>query len=378
MATRSSICRFDAASFRRDSVTGDLHARVNPTAAGVFLYRNKDGSIRRELRSRAEVFKADSLASLEGKPFTNDHPVEDGELVLLDESNVNRHRTGMVYGKHTRADDNLHSEAWVSVHDKAHIDKIEAGKRAVSCGYNCDEDLTPGMDPEFGEYDLAQVNIRYNHLANVDRGRAGPGAQLRTDSRFDAEEIDPEEADQAPIKTDSKPKETPRKMAKIRIDHREFEIDDAAEIAISNKLKADADALTAAEQLAKDEKARAERLDAELATTKKDLEKALKVDTAALVRERAALESKAASILGADAKFDSLSDRAIKEQVIKKAFDWAEEEKPLSQRSDEYVDTMYITASRSAVSANVGAAYGGAAPRNDASDWGSQSDLSDV
>lgn len=50
---------------------------------------------------------------------------------------------------------------------------IEAGKRELSCGYQCEYDFTPGV---FGgeAYDCVQRRIRGNHLALVKKGRMGP------------------------------------------------------------------------------------------------------------------------------------------------------------------------------------------------------------
>lgn len=363
MATRTAICRFDTASFRIDSVTGDLHAEVQPTKAGVFLYRDpKTGGIRRELRSREEVFKADSLVTLEGKPFTDGHPTTNGKRILLNAANVDQYKTGVVIGPHTVAADGLHTEARVLVTDKAHIERILAGKKAVSCGYRCDEDFTPGIDPEFGPYDMAQKNLDYNHLANEFRGRMGAGAELRMDSdegaRFDAEEIDPDEADQpeTPAKvTDStekthSTKEKPKRMATLKLDHGDFEIDNDLDIALKVKFAADKqkadDEKTRADAAEADlatEKARAERLDAELAAAKHDLEE---FNAAKAKEVRDALEASAASVLGEGAKFDGLTDRQVQEMAIEKALPWALKEKPLAERADEWIGAMYAVATR--------------------------------
>ena len=43
------------------------------TRSGVFQYSNADGSKRAEFRPEAEVFKADSMATLKGSPLTVGH-----------------------------------------------------------------------------------------------------------------------------------------------------------------------------------------------------------------------------------------------------------------------------------------------------------------
>jgi 8-oxo-dGTP pyrophosphatase MutT (NUDIX family) len=54
------------------------------------------------------------------------------------------------------------------------IDLVESGRqRELSCGYHYDPDMTPGTF-EGEEYDGVMRNIRGNHVAIVEEGRAGP------------------------------------------------------------------------------------------------------------------------------------------------------------------------------------------------------------
>ncbi len=327
--TRTANSRIDSAWTKTDE--GFLDAKVYPTKAGVFKYLNKDGSIRRELRSREEVHKADSLRTLQNKPHTNSHPPQ-----LLNSKNVKQYQTGMVHGDHVVSDDGIHTVTRVVVTDEAAIRDIESGKEQVSCGYTCDMDNTPGTDPEFGEYDAKQVNIKYNHLASEWRGRAGSGARITQDSdddhvRFDAYEID-ENNDEI------NKKEGLPKMG-IRIDGHEFEVDKALEIAYANQVKADAQALKDAQAIADQEKARADKLEGERDALKAELEAAQKIDVAELVKARASLIADASKFVK-DGKFDSLTDREIKEQVIKARMDWASTE----NKSDDYVNGLYESA----------------------------------
>jgi len=187
--TRTAISRIDGGFTKTDE--GFLDVTVFPTKVGIFNYLRSDGSIRRELRSREEVHKADSLKTLINKPHTNDHPPKN-----LNSRNVKAYKTGHVYGDHVVHDDGIHTRARLLVTDQDAIDDIEQrNKTPVSCGYTCDMDETPGIDPEFGEYDAKQLNIRYNHLSSVWKARAGDGARITQDSdddfvRFDAYEID--------------------------------------------------------------------------------------------------------------------------------------------------------------------------------------------
>jgi len=53
---------------------GFLHDSPIVGRVGVQIYRNADGTERRELRLPENVFNADSLASMRGKIITVDHP----------------------------------------------------------------------------------------------------------------------------------------------------------------------------------------------------------------------------------------------------------------------------------------------------------------
>jgi len=158
---------------------GFLRVDAQITRSGVFRYRRPDGSIRRELRLPAEVFSADAIRSFELAPLTNGHP---GEPVTS--RNSGKFGVGTVVD--VRAD-----EPWVSariqVEDAGTIEDAEDGKRELSCGYRCDLEERGGVTmgiagiPDGLRYDAIQRNIRGNHVALVETGRAGPGASLRLD-----------------------------------------------------------------------------------------------------------------------------------------------------------------------------------------------------
>ncbi len=149
------------------------------TRAGVFKYRNPDGTIRREYRPESEVFKTDSMDSFKNLVVTNGHPPK-----LLTAQTAKKHAVGMT-GSDIRRDSNYLSGR-VIVFDGAATADIDSGKHQLSCGYSVREDHTPGVHPQYGAYDLVQRDIRGNHVSIEDRGRAGAGARLRTDSLIDA------------------------------------------------------------------------------------------------------------------------------------------------------------------------------------------------
>lgn len=116
----------------------------------------------RVLREPEEVFREETLRSFEGKPFTVDHP-EDLVSPETWSEYAEGHLQNIRRGSGDQADLTL-ADILVTT-DKA-IGLILSGLREVSCGYDADyEQVSPGV--------LRQVNILGNHLALVDKGRAG-------------------------------------------------------------------------------------------------------------------------------------------------------------------------------------------------------------
>jgi hypothetical protein len=133
----------------------------------------RDGRVR-VARSAAEVFSPKSMASLNGKPVTDDHPPVD-----VDPSNWKFYTKGIVVNP--RRGDGEQRDFLIAdliVYDGSIIDDIEAGKREVSCGYNPDylQLLDDSDNPIQGRGE--QVNILYNHLALVAAGRCGPACAV--------------------------------------------------------------------------------------------------------------------------------------------------------------------------------------------------------
>lgn len=146
------------------------------TRTGVFIYRNPDGTERREYRSPAEVFKVDSMQTFVMAPVTLRHPPE-----MVTTENAAQYTVGQL-GENIRQD-GIHMIAPLVLNTASAIAAVEGGMREVSCGYACDLDETPGVSPDGERYDARQYNIRGNHLAIVDAGRAGTAA-----IKFDAAE----------------------------------------------------------------------------------------------------------------------------------------------------------------------------------------------
>lgn len=114
-------------------------------------------------RPEEEVFSPATMASFEGMPVTNDHPdSEEGvtadNISFLQKGHCQNVRRGTGKDKDLLIADLL-------ITDPQTIQEIMDGKREISCGYNY------VLDEEDGK--LTQRQIRGNHIAIVDKGRAG-------------------------------------------------------------------------------------------------------------------------------------------------------------------------------------------------------------
>ena len=147
------------------------------TRVGIFEYHNPDGTIRRELRLPEEVFAAESLASYKGKPVILTH-----EAGMIDSDNVQQEQIGTILSEGMQDGDNVRAQ--IIIHD-AH--KLDYGLRELSLGYSLDLEELPG-EWQGQPYDAIQRNIRVNHLALVEKARAGDSARLNIDGEDTQEE----------------------------------------------------------------------------------------------------------------------------------------------------------------------------------------------
>ena len=112
-------------------------------------------------RKPEQVFAAETLASFEDKPITVEHPDESVTPENYSELSVG-HTRNIRKGKFNGQDVMIGD---LVITDAQTIDDIENGIRTeLSCGYDCD--VTEGENPE-------QINIRGNHVALCEQGRAG-------------------------------------------------------------------------------------------------------------------------------------------------------------------------------------------------------------
>lgn len=314
-----SVQRFDFARFKATK-TDEGYLVDNPIVGriGIQTYLNADGTTRKEYRPAEEVFHPDALASMVGKPITDQHP-----NAKVTAANFKKLTIGTILSPGRQDGDNV--TASIIIQDADAILKAEKGGiRELSLGYSVDLDETPG-EYSGEKYDAVQKNIRVNHLALVPKGRAG-NARLNLD-RFDAVAFTED------VMSD--------KLGRVRLDSG-IEYDAAPEVVHAlDKLRAD---VTAFQTEAKTAKAEAEKLAGERDTLKARvdgfIDEFAKVKTDAMANARAEVKARAELETAADGfKVDHAgkTDREVKEAVIKSVRADAD----LTGKSDEYVQAAF-------------------------------------
>lgn len=316
--------RYDKALIQDFSETSEGFLTVNApiTRPGVFPYMRQDGQIQMEAKLPSEIFSDHTVQSAKGKPITDDHP---NEPVTLE--NYQTYAKGMTHTDAAVVDDKL--SVSMTIYDKDLIQKIKAGKRELSIGFLADVAMTGG---EYNgmHYDAVQRNVEINHVAVVDRGRAGPSVAIRGDSN-----------QEFAYQVDSADNKGGKNMAKYKFDGNEYEVDaaikahldsleaklDAAETKAANAdaLKGERDAL----------QAKYDAKETELVEAKKQNLTQDELDSK--VEARVGLISEAKPYLGDEFEFKGQTERAIKEAVITKI----NPDFKGDSKSDDYVNAYF-------------------------------------
>lgn len=305
--------RFDTVAFSATR-TAEGFIRDAPIVGrvGILRYKNADGSDRYEYRPPEEAFKADSLASLMGKPITVGHKA------MVDAKNAAAVKPvgtvlseGRQDGEAIRADIVIYS--------------LDTDARELSCGYRLDLDETPGTTPDGQHYDAIQRNIRYNHLAIVPAGRAGI-ARLNMDGEQEIETDVSHEGKIGAEKTKEGVTKRMDNMTKIRLDGG-LEYEAAPEVGVYvDKLRAEneklrKDAADAAEAAKKEQDTLQAKFDAATADVEKLKKEREDAEAEAKKNFDAAVASRVA-LLGVAKehridKAEEMTDAEIKIAVIK-------------------------------------------------------------
>jgi hypothetical protein len=332
-----SVKRYDKITLDRSKAimldNGMMKVPARIARVGVQKYCRADGTIENVLRAPEEVFAVDSISSFDLVPLTNDHPYAEGGAVTAE--NAKRLQVGTVGNPHQAGP---FVEAMMMITDAATVAAVKSGKVELSCGYFCDRQPMRGVYKDANgvnhPYEFVQKNIRGNHVAVVDQGRAGPEVriQLDSDTAFEIDVIQP---------GDSPSKKGSDSMEKLSVDGLDYEVSSNFVKAFEKHEKLSSEALSAKDAEIKSLKAELDKkaavcdsATAEVAKLKAELAAApekLKAEATA----RVALEASAAK-LAPEFKCDGLDTMAVKRGVLNKLGDVK-----CDGKSDEYVNAAF-------------------------------------
>lgn len=155
---------------------GYLEANVLTARTGVQQYLGDemgrpDIPVVNVYRDQAEVFRLSSLETFSRLPMTLGHPP-----VMVDASNWKDYAVGSTGDDVLR--DGEHLKIGIKITDSDAVAAVQAGKRELSVGYSAEIEWVDGVAPDGTKYQAIQKNIRANHVAIVDAGRAGKKARI--------------------------------------------------------------------------------------------------------------------------------------------------------------------------------------------------------
>jgi len=263
------------------------------------------------------VFSDASLASYDHADVTNDHP---SDMVTADSfKNV---AVGHAAGSARRDGDFVVVDLLVK--DKDAIDAVENGKAALSAGYTAEYSREPGQTEDGESYEYIQRDIKINHIALVDRARAGGQAKLFDD--------DPDSGD-SPMGN------------KVTIDHDKGTTVEVGDEATQKLVQQTIDSLrqqaSDAEQRASDAETKREEVQAAHDKLKEDNERLQQQASEEAIAERLKAVSdtreQARNMVGDQAISDTVDPMQIKRETlttVRPSIDW-------SDKSDHYVQAAW-------------------------------------
>ena len=361
------LTRYDTAPINRitqDAQTGFVHITNVPIACvGVFPYMKADNSVEMEAKLPTELLSEGTVSSANSKPITDNHPDE-----LVTQVNARNYMKGFTATNAHVENDKLKVD--MTITDKSLIDEINKGKQELSIGFETE------VVPKKGEYkgvayDSVQRNIRINHVAVVEQGRAGHSVRLLGDSaemveqdahetkgkrmdttkvRLDGADVTVATADADKIiKLDADNADKAKKIAELEalIEEKKKELDELKGKSEEEKKNAD------------EAQAKADAAEKELDSLKKEysgdaMQKA--------VNDRLNLVGKVKPYLGDSYDFNSKTDKQLKLDTIT-ALDSSID---LKDKSDDYINA-YFDAALQAKNAPRVNGYGGPEVKSDKS-----------
>ncbi|MCO5152574.1 MULTISPECIES: DUF2213 domain-containing protein [unclassified Shinella] len=307
----------------RRTADGYLVAEVRTARTGIQEYAGwevgkPDMPVVKVYRPADQVFSRDSMSSYAHKPVTNDHPDE-----AVSATNWKQLAVGSIGDEIARDGDFVRIP--LIVMDATAINLVEGGKRELSAGYTCDLSFESGTTPDGLAYDAIQKDIRINHVAIVQNGRAGSKARIGDGAKsWGASPVILPTADM-------KGSPMADNLRKVLVDGLQVETTDAGAAAIEKLTKDKADlaakladvekahALATADAATAHEKAVAAK-DEEIGTLKADLKKAKDAipspeALAKLVADRVALEATVKAV-AKDVQTEGVSDADIRKAAV--------------------------------------------------------------
>lgn len=359
--------RYDTAlisKISKDPNTGFLHAKNVPIArVGVFPYRTVNDDIVMEAKLPTELLSDSTVESANSKPITDGHP---SQLVTADNSKElmkgftaeNAH----VDGDMVKVD--------MTITDASLIKEIGDGKEELSIGFKTE--VVPVQGEYQGvHYDSVQRNIQINHVAVVDKGRAGHSVRITGDSAemmikdkgesmettkvmldganitvalADADQVAKSNTDLADLK-----KQLADAQAKVK--ELQAQID---------KVQGKADSADELQKKADEAQAKADAADKQIAELQGKLKSYEGDGLDKMIEAKLALEKDAKPFLGDSYDFAGKSDKDIKIAVIKAIDDSFD----VKDKSSDYINAFF-----DAVKVNKPVTIGaGAKPKADAQD----------
>lgn len=170
----------------RRTQDGYMAVRAKAARTGVYDYLASEPSIAdalpeghsfkptdvvKVLRDENTVFDQAAVRSFIGKPITDDHPHE-----AVTSDNWREHARGVVMGAKWEEGGYLAFDLMLT--DADAIAKVEAGKRELSNGYSAALEFGDFTAPDGTKCHARQTSIIGNHVAIVDRGRAGSTCRI--------------------------------------------------------------------------------------------------------------------------------------------------------------------------------------------------------
>lgn len=323
----------------RETSGGFLVASVKCARSGIQHYTARELGMDREgvvavYRPETSVFALDSVKTFSGKPVTDDHPAE-----MVTAENWKQLAVGSIGEDVLRDGDFIRVP--ITIMDAATIAKVVDGKRQISMGYFADYKFESGTTPAGEPYEVTQENIQINHLAIVDRARAGvkcrigdnaetwgaaPTTPTKDNDNMSAEQLQEVVLDGLSIKTTQQGAQA---ITKLTSDNKALQ-----ELCEEAECKNETAIAAKDTELAKK--------DAEIETLKKEAVDAEALDK--MVSDRADLLTKAKALCK-DADFSGKSDLSIKTEVVRMLHG----EAAVADKSVDYISARFDVAQETVI-----------------------------